>query len=54
MEVTWIPNRLREGTIVYLPVFQKGALLAIGDVHAVMGDGEGGRGFKSFDPLPIP
>jgi amidase len=25
---------------VYLPIFQQGALLALGDVHAVMGDGE--------------
>ena len=28
------------GTSVYLPVGQSGALLAVGDVHAVMGDGE--------------
>ena len=28
------------GAIVYLPVFQDGAMLAMGDVHAVMGDGE--------------
>ena len=28
------------GATVYLPVFQPGALLAMGDVHAVMGDGE--------------
>jgi len=27
-------------TTVYLPVFQDGAMLAMGDVHAVMGDGE--------------
>jgi len=30
----------KEGTIVYLPVFVEGALVAIGDVHAVQGDGE--------------
>ena len=29
-----------EGCTVYLPVAQPGALLALGDVHAVMGDGE--------------
>lgn len=29
-----------EGTIVYLPVFQPGALLFIGDGHAAQGDGE--------------
>jgi len=28
------------GTTLYLPVFQDGAMLAMGDVHAVMGDGE--------------
>jgi len=30
----------RVGTTVYLPVFVKGALFAVGDVHAVQGDGE--------------
>lgn len=29
-----------EGATLYLPVFTKGALFALGDVHAVMGDGE--------------
>ncbi len=29
-----------EGATVYLPVFAPGALLAAGDVHAAMGDGE--------------
>lgn len=29
-----------EGSILYFPVNQKGALLALGDCHAVMGDGE--------------
>jgi amidase len=28
------------GSTVYLPVFQTGGMLAMGDVHAVMGDGE--------------
>jgi acetamidase/formamidase len=28
------------GNIVYLPVFVEGALLHVGDMHAVMGDGE--------------
>jgi len=31
---------IREGSTLYLPVAQAGALLAMGDVHAVMGDGE--------------
>ena len=30
----------RVGTIVYLPIFVEGALFAVGDVHAVQGDGE--------------
>ncbi len=33
-------TRIGEGTVLYLPVFVPGALLAIGDVHACMGDGE--------------
>lgn len=28
------------GATVYFPVFQPGAMLAMGDVHAIMGDGE--------------
>lgn len=31
---------IKEGSIVYLPVNVKGGLLAIGDIHACMGDGE--------------
>ncbi|MGH9855342.1 MAG: acetamidase/formamidase family protein [Blastocatellia bacterium] len=33
-------NQLKEGATVYLPVFQPGALLFIGDGHAAQGDGE--------------
>src|SRR5262245_7887635 len=33
-------NEVREGTILYLPVFQLGALLFMGDGHAAQGDGE--------------
>jgi amidase len=33
-------NRLVEGTTLYLPVFQRGALLSLGDGHAAQGDGE--------------
>ena len=33
-------NQLSEGTTVYLPVFQAGALLYVGDAHALQGDGE--------------
>lgn len=31
---------ISEGAVVYFPVFVKGALFALGDVHAVMGDVE--------------
>jgi acetamidase/formamidase len=33
-------NGVREGTTVYLPVYQEGALLFVGDGHALEGDGE--------------
>jgi amidase len=33
-------NSLREGVTVYLPVYQAGALLFVGDGHAAQGDGE--------------
>jgi len=33
-------NQIREGTTIYLPVFQEGALLFMGDGHAAQGDGE--------------
>jgi len=33
-------NGLKEGVTVYLPVFQEGAILFVGDGHAVEGDGE--------------
>lgn len=33
-------SRITEGTVLYLPVFVPGALLALGDLHARMGDGE--------------
>lgn len=31
---------IREGATLYLPVFVEGGLLALGDLHAAMGDGE--------------
>lgn len=31
---------IKKGNTIYLPVFVDGALLAMGDLHAVMGDGE--------------
>jgi acetamidase/formamidase len=33
-------NALREGVTLYLPVYQAGALLFVGDGHAAQGDGE--------------
>ena len=33
-------NRVRTGSTVYLPVFQNGAYLFVGDGHAIQGDGE--------------
>lgn len=33
-------TKIKPGSIVYLPVFHDGGLLAIGDIHASMGDGE--------------
>lgn len=33
-------NEIREGVTLYLPVFQRGALLFLGDGHALQGDGE--------------
>lgn len=33
-------RRIREGSTIYFPVATKGALLAMGDLHALMGDGE--------------
>ncbi|KNF08285.1 acetamidase/formamidase family protein [Gottschalkia purinilytica] len=35
-------KRIVKGAILYLPINVDGALLAIGDLHAVMGDGETG------------
>lgn len=40
---------IKEGNTLYLPVNQKGGLLALGDCHAVMGDGE-----LCFTGLEIP
>lgn len=33
-------TKIQKGAVLYLPVFRPGALLALGDVHACMGDGE--------------
>lgn len=31
---------IQKGSVLYLSVYQKGALLALGDCHGIMGDGE--------------
>lgn len=36
-------RQIKEGAVLYLPVFTEGALLSIGDLHALMGDGESGE-----------
>ncbi len=33
-------KEIKKGTTLFLPIFIEGALLAMGDLHAVMGDGE--------------
>jgi amidase len=33
-------KEIKKGTTLFLPVFIEGALLAMGDLHAIMGDGE--------------
>ena len=36
-------TEVKPGAIVYLPVYVEGGLLAMGDIHALMGDGETGK-----------
>ena len=36
-------TRIEEGAVLYLPVFVEGGLLALGDFHAIMGEGEVGN-----------
>jgi amidase len=41
-------NQIQEGTTLYLPVYQAGALLSVGDGHAFQEDGEiTGQGFET-------
>lgn len=52
--------KVEQGSILYLPVFVEGGLLAAGDLHAIMGDGEvgncgveiGGRVILTVDVVP--
>lgn len=36
-------TKVEQGCVLYLPVFAEGGLLAVGDLHAIMGDGEVGN-----------
>ena len=40
MAAIWDIRELGIGSVLYLPVFTPGALLSVGDLHAVQGDGE--------------
>lgn len=41
-------NEMREGVTLYLPVYQAGALIYVGDGHALQGDGEiAGQGLET-------
>lgn len=45
---------IKEGSKVYLPIFVEGGYLAIGDLHAKMGDGEsGGMGLEIAGKVEI-
>lgn len=45
---------IKKGSIVYLPVFHPGGLLALGDIHAAMADGEaGGSGVEISGSIEI-
>lgn len=45
---------IRKGATVYLPVFHPGALLALGDVHMLMGDGEvNGQGIEAYAEVDL-
>jgi len=47
-------KEIRPGSKVYLPVFHPGALLGLGDVHALMGDGEvSGTGIETGAEVKI-
>lgn len=45
---------ITENTTIYFPVYNKGALLALGDLHAVMGDGEiSGTGLEASGSVEV-
>jgi len=47
-------NLARAGATIYLPIFTEGGLLAMGDVHAIMGDGEvSGQGIEVAADIEI-
>lgn len=47
-------NQIKEGAILYLPVFHDGALLSLGDLHGLMGDGEiGNCGLETYGRVQL-
>lgn len=47
-------GNITQGAVVYLPVFTPGALLALGDLHGVMADGEiGYSGFEVYGAVQV-
>ena len=47
-------KEIKENSVVYLPIFQDGALLSLGDLHAAMGDGEiGNSGLETSGVVQI-
>jgi len=44
---------IKIGSTLWLPVFVKGALLALGDVHALQGDGEVGMPFEAASTVTL-
>ena len=47
-------KEIGEGAVVYLPVFTEGALLSLGDLHGLMGDGEiGYSGLETYGAVTL-
>lgn len=47
-------NQIKENSVLYLPVFTDGALLSLGDLHGLMGDGElGDSGLETYGTVQL-
>lgn len=47
-------NEIKENSVLYLPIYQDGALLSLGDLHGLMGDGEVGNcGLEAYGTVQI-